>query len=282
MGFQSDFVFRREYRGRVKALVLDWSGTTADAYVIAPAVVFAEVFEKEGVTISMKEARGPMGLRKDLHIKALTEDPQIRERWKDVHGKYPDQSDVDRMFEVFVPSQLACLPAHTGLLPGVADVVSRLQQQGIKVGCSTGFTRPMVDVLEKAAKEQGMVLDASVAGDEVVQGARPRPFMVYRNLDLMDAWPIQAVIKVDDTVSGIGEGLNGGCWSVGVSRYSNYMNINSHQEADDMPAAEFDRRHDETREILRNAGAHYVIDSFAEIESVIEDVNQRLARGERP
>ena len=282
MSFQSDFVFRREYRGRVKALVLDWSGTTADAYVIAPAVVFAEVFEKEGVSISMKEARGPMGLRKDLHIKALTEDPQIRERWKDVHGKYPDQSDVDRMFEVFVPSQLACLPAHTGLLPGVADVVSRLQQQGIKVGCSTGFTRPMVDVLEKAAKEQGMVLDASVAGDEVVQGARPRPFMVYRNLDLMDAWPIQAVIKVDDTVSGIGEGLNGGCWSVGVSRYSNYMNINSYQEADNMPAAEFDRRHDETREILRKAGAHYVIDSFAEIEPVIEDVNQRLARGERP
>ena len=39
----SDFRFRREYRGNVTALVLDWSGTTADAYVIAPAVVFAEV-----------------------------------------------------------------------------------------------------------------------------------------------------------------------------------------------------------------------------------------------
>ncbi len=28
-------------------------------------------------------------------------------------------------------------------------------------------------------------LDASVAGDEVAQVARQRPFMVYRNLDLM-------------------------------------------------------------------------------------------------
>ena len=282
MGIHNDFVFRREYRGCVKALVLDWSGTTADAYVIAPAVVFAQVFEKQGVTISMKEARGPMGLRKDLHIKALTEDPPIRDRWKEVHGKYPDQADVDLMFEDFVPSQLACLPAHTGLLPGVADVVSRMQQQGLKVGCSTGFTRPMVDILEKGAEEQGMNLDASVAGDEVTQGARPRPFMVYRNLDLMDAWPIQSVIKVDDTVSGIGEGLNAGCWAVGVSRYSNYLNINSYQEADDMPVAELNRRHEETRDILRKAGAHYVIDSLADIEPVIEDVNQRLARGERP
>ena len=61
----------------------------------------------------MTEARGPMGLRKDLHIKALTEVPEIRERWKAVHGKEPDQGDVDRMFEDFVPIQLACLRQYT-------------------------------------------------------------------------------------------------------------------------------------------------------------------------
>ena len=36
-------------------------------------VVFVEVFKRQNVEISMPEARGPMGLRKDLHIKALTE-----------------------------------------------------------------------------------------------------------------------------------------------------------------------------------------------------------------
>jgi phosphonoacetaldehyde hydrolase len=164
----------------------------------------------------------------------------------------------------------------------VAEVTQRLQKQGIKIGSTTGFLRPMVDVLEKAAKEQGYTPDASVAGDEVEQGARPKPFMVYRNLDLMDVWPIQSVIKVDDTVGGVGEGLNAGCWSVGVARYSNYMNIQSLDEADNMPAEEVQSRLEKTRQILLNAGAHYVIDSLAEIETVIEDVNARLARGERP
>ena len=60
------------------------------------------------------------------------------------------------------------------------------------------------------------------------------------------------------------------------------MNINTLDEESQLSAAEIDRRHDETREILRKAGAHYVIDSIADIESVIEDVNHRLARGERP
>jgi phosphonoacetaldehyde hydrolase len=277
-----DFRFHREYRGKVKGLVLDWSGTTADAYVIAPAVVFVEVFMNQGVEISMTEARGPMGLRKDLHIKALTEDPVLRDRWRSIHDRYPDQGDVDKMFADFVPAQVACLPNYTTLLPGVAEVTQRLQKRGIKIGSSTGFLRPMVDVLEKAAKEQGYTPDASVAGDEVEQGARPKPFMVYRNLDLMDVWPIPSVIKVDDTVGGVGEGLNAGCWSVGVARYSNYMNVQSLDEADNMSAEEVQSRLEKTRQILLTAGAHYVINSLAEIETVIEDVDARLARGERP
>jgi phosphonoacetaldehyde hydrolase len=278
----SEFSYRREYRGGVKGLVLDWSGTTADAYVIAPARVFVEVFAKQGVEISMTEARGPMGLRKDLHIIELTHDPTIRERWYGVHGRYPDAADAERMFADFVPAQVACLPEYATLLPGVAEVTQRLQARGIKLGVSTGFTREMVDVLLAAAIEQGFRPDATVAGDEVLNGARPKPFMVYRNLDLLDVTPIQSVIKVDDTVGGVGEGLNAGCWTVGVARYSNYMNIDSLEEAQRLPEAEIVTRIAHTRDLLTRAGAHYVIGNLDEIEPVIEDVERRLRAGERP
>ena len=282
MSTPADYVYSRRYRGPVQALILDWSGTTADAYVIAPAVVFFEVFKKHGVEISMIEARGPMGLRKDLHIKALTEMPEIRERWNAVHGKYPDQGDVDAMFADFVPMQLDCLRQYTTLLPGVVETVKTLQGRGIKIGSTTGFIRSMVDILEADAKTQGYVPDASVAGDEVVHGARPKPFMLYRNLDLLDVHPIQSVIKVDDTISGVGEALEGGCWGVGIARYSNYMNINTIAEAEAMAPEEFQRRLEITREILRKSGAHYVIDEPSELLGVVEDVNARLARGEKP
>ena len=282
MSTPADYVYTRRYHGPVQALILDWSGTTADAYVIAPAVVFFEVFKKHGVEISMIEARGPMGLRKDLHIKSLTEVPEIRERWNAVHGKYPDQGDVDAMFADFVPMQLDCLRQYTTLLPGVVETVQTLQSRGIKIGSTTGFVRSMVDILEADAKTQGYVPDASVAGDEVVHGARPKPFMLYRNLDLLDVHPIQSVIKVDDTISGVGEALEGGCWGVGIARYSNYMNINTIAEAEAMPAEEYQRRLEITREILRKSGAHYVIDEPSELLGVVDDVNARLARGERP
>lgn len=278
----SDFVFSRSYRGKVKALILDWSGTTADAYVVAPAVVFVDVFKRQGVEISMAEARGPMGLRKDLHIKALTEDPIIAARWKDVKGTLPGQADVDAMFADFVPLQLECLRQYTDLLPGVADVIKRVQSTGVKIGSTTGFTRPMVDILEEEAAKQGYLPDASVAGDEVVHGARPAPHMVYKNLDLLGIDTIQSVIKIDDTASGVGEALNAGCWGVGVVRYSNYMDVDTPEQGAALSDDEIARRMAITRDILEKAGAHYVIDSLADIEAVIEDVNARLARGEKP
>ena len=58
-----DFVYSRTYQGKVKGLILDWSGTVADAYVIAPAVVFVDVFAKHGVEITMEEARGAHGFK---------------------------------------------------------------------------------------------------------------------------------------------------------------------------------------------------------------------------
>ncbi len=187
------------------------------------------------------------------------------------------------MFADFVPLQLACLPKYTELLPGTAEVTRKLQDEyGIKIGVSTGFIRSMVDVLLESAIKQGFHPDATVAGDEVINGARPKPFMVYRNLDLLDVHPIHAVVKVDDTASGVGEALEAGCWGVGVTRYSNYMDIDTIEQADGMPEEEIQRRLEHTRDILRKTGAHYVIDSIAELPGVIDDINRRLAAGETP
>jgi|TARA_B100000408_G_scaffold34696_1_gene26219 phosphonoacetaldehyde hydrolase len=272
----------KRYKGKVQAVILDWSGTTADAYVVAPAVVFVEVFKRQKVEISMVEARGPMGLRKDLHIKALTEVDEIKERWKKIHGKYPEQSDVDRMFADFVPLQLDCLRKYTTLLPGVAEVTQRLQKQGIKIGSTTGFVRSMVDILEEDSAKQGYKPDASVAGDEVTNGARPSPHMVYKNLDMLNITPIQSVVKVDDTASGVGEAVNAGCWGIGVTRYSNYMNVDTPEDGKKLSEDEIKKRVAKTKDILEKAGAHYILESLADIEPVIEDINKRLARGERP
>jgi phosphonoacetaldehyde hydrolase len=270
------------YSGPLQAAVLDWSGTCADIFVIAPAYAFVEVFEKFGVKISMQEARGPMGLRKDLHIQALTKMDSVREKWHKVHGKYPGQADVDAMFKDFVPMQLKCLPNYTKLIPGTPETVKTLREKyGLKIGNTTGFQRVMVDVLLKAAAKQGYVPDISVAGDEVTM-PRPYPFMVFKNMEKLGISPVHSIVKVDDTVGGVGEGLNAGCWTVGLSDTSNYMDIDTVEQYEKMPKAEFQARAAKARETLLKTGCHYVVPDITHLPPIIEDINRRLAKGERP
>ena len=49
-----EFTFQRMYRGPLKAVLLDWAGTTMDYGCFAPAVVFMEVFKRKGVEITKR------------------------------------------------------------------------------------------------------------------------------------------------------------------------------------------------------------------------------------
>jgi len=273
------------YTGPLKAAILDWSGTTADPHVIAPAVVFIEVFKKHGVPISMAEARGPMGLRKDMHIQQILEMPEVRERWTKVKGSAPTEADVKVLFDDFVPMQVECLPKYTSLLPGAAEATQYMQKSlNMKLGSTTGFTRVMVDVLEKHARNQGYNPDYTVGGDEVENnmGFRPTPFMIYKNLVQLGVWPIESVIKVDDTTSGVGEGITAGCWSVGVAGWSNYTNIDTVADWDGLSKQDKLDLIELSRAKLYDTGAHYVCDSIRELPAICEDINVRLSRGETP
>ena len=95
-----------KYQGKVKAVVFDWSGTVVDCGVYAPAVVFVEVFKQEGVPITIEEAREPMGIHKKVHIRKITQIEAVRRRWFEKFGKFPDESDVERMFQNYVPMQV--------------------------------------------------------------------------------------------------------------------------------------------------------------------------------
>jgi phosphonoacetaldehyde hydrolase len=275
------------YKGPLKAAILDWSGTTADAHVLAPAVVFCEVFAKHGVPISMQEARAPMGLRKDLHIGKILEMSAVRDRWTKAKGRAPVAADVDALFADFVPMQVAVLGRYSALIPGTVEAVAELRGKlGLKIGITTGFTRVMVAKLLEDAAKQGFVPDTCVAGDDVPNnlGFRPAPFMVMQNLmQLGGVFPVHAVVKVDDTLGGIGEGLNAGCWTVAVSDFSNYTDIDSLEQWERMSPAERRARQDRARKILvEQSGAHYVVDSITDLPAVCRHINERLAQGERP
>jgi phosphonoacetaldehyde hydrolase len=275
-----DFSYTRSYRGPVQAVLLDWAGTTMDFGCMAPAVVFVEVFRRQGVPISMEEARVPMGAHKRVHIQRITELDSVRRRWQEVHGRLPDDGDVGRMFEDFVPLQLECLSTYSELIPGTLEAVAELRRRGIKIGSTTGYTTEMTAINLRDGKRQGYAPDSTVSASEMPAG-RPYPFMCLQNAINLRIDCVAACVKVDDTIPGIEEGLNAGMWTVGLAISGNEVGLQLH-EWDAL--SEDDKRVKRERAYRRmlQSGAHYTVDTIADLMPCIDDIETRLRRGERP
>jgi phosphonoacetaldehyde hydrolase len=276
----NDFRFERLYRGKLQGVILDWAGTTVDYGCMAPAAVFVEVFERQGVPITMEEAREPMGMHKKDHIRIVSKLSAVAKRWQERHGKPCAELDVEAMFDDFIPRQLACIANHADLIPGTLQAVAAFRKRGLKIGTSTGYNREMMNILTSEAKSRGYEPDCVVCASEVPQG-RPSPWMVFENAKQLGIYPMEAIVKIGDTVSDIAEGLNAGTWTIGVAVAGNEMGL-PEREVAKLNDAERISRTERAYERLLTGGAHFVVDSIADVEPCLDEIECRLKNGERP
>ena len=274
------FTYERRYRGKIQAVLLDWAGTTMDYGCMAPAVVFVEVYKRQGVPITMDEARAPMGAHKRVHIQQISQLDSVRQRWEAAHARPPTEADIDRMFGEFVPLQLACLSDYSTLIPGTLDVVAAMRQRDIKIGSTTGYLTEMMAINRKDGATQGYEPDSNVCASDVPAG-RPYPYMCLQNVINLQVSPLEGCVKIDDTVPGVEEGLNAGMWSIGLAMSGNEVGLPL-KDVQALPPADRERRCQRAYTRLSQGGAHYVVDSIADIMPCLDDIEQRLARGERP
>jgi phosphonoacetaldehyde hydrolase len=274
------FRYQRTYRGKLQAVLLDWAGTTMDFGCIAPAVVFVEVFKRKGVPISMEEARAAMGAHKRVHIQRITELDAVRRRWQETHGRPPDDADVEAMFKDFVPLQLECLSTYSALIPGTLEIVGELRRRGIKIGSTTGYTTPMVEINLRDATRQGYKPDSTVCASDVPAG-RPYPYMCLQNAINLGVTTVHACVKVDDTVPGIEEGLNAGMWTVGLAVTGNEVGL-TRPEWEALSRGEQQVKRERAYRRMQQAGAHHVVDGIGDLLPCIDDIQARIHRGEQP
>lgn len=264
----------------LKAVVLDWAGTTVDHGSRAPAKVFQEIFRRSGVEISIAQAREPMGMAKREHIAAVLNMPDVLHRWQMIHGQPASETDIDRMYEQFLPLQKETLHSGSDVIEGVPAAVQACRDMGLKIGSSTGYTRELMEILTPIARAQGYEPDCVLCAEDAPQG-RPAPYLLYEAARRLQVYPLWAIVKVDDTPVGIEAGINAGCWTVGVTRSGNCVGLSA-EECAALTEDEQTERCQAAERRLRAAGAHEIVASLAELPDVIARIDEAAVRGELP
>lgn len=275
-----DFVFQRSYRGSLQAVILDWAGTIVDYGCFAPAIVFVEAFKQRGIDVSISQVRQPMGLHKRDHIAALLNMESVADQWRAKFGHTYTESELNDLYKEFIPLQLACLADYADLIPGTLEAAAEFRKRGLKIGTTTGYNGEMLQIVRQEAQKRGFIPDCSVSASDVPAG-RPQPWMAFLNAQNLGAYPMEAIVKIGDTAPDIGEGLNAGMWTIGVAMSGNEVGLLESQIAQ-LPANERNRLRQRAFDTLRQAGAHYVVDSIADVPALLPEIEKRLSIGERP
>ena len=118
----------------VKAVVFDWAGTMIDFGCMAPVQALADVFEEEGMSLSVAEARRDMGKAKLDHLRAIFENPAVAVRWQTLRGCKASETDIDRIYRKLVPAMRAAATKTAQLIPGALEVAAELRKLGVKIG----------------------------------------------------------------------------------------------------------------------------------------------------
>jgi len=272
--------FQRSYRGPLRAVIFDWAGTTIDFGSCGPVNAFLAAFAYFEVPITPAQARGPMGMAKRDHVREVLREPEIASRWYATHGQAVNDQDVERIYQRFLVQQKELLADHAGLISGLLETLEVCRRMGLKIGSSTGYTRELMQVIVPLAAQQGYEPAAIVCADDVSPG-RPAPWMCFENARQLGVFPTEAIVKVDDTTVGIQAGLNAGMWTVGVVRSGNLVGMSELEFAQLGTSAQNQKlRLAETA--LCEQGAHYLVDTVAELPLVLEAISARLREGVRP
>ncbi len=272
---------QRQYQGPVQAIIFDWAGTLVDFGSFAPTQVLIDAFAGFGIAVSLPEARLPMGLAKWDHIQALGRQAGVDQRWQSRHGRSMSDADVDALYAAFLPLQIERVAAYSDLIPGTLEVLASMRARGVRIGSCSGYPRVVMDTLLAHAAGLGLVVDHAVATDDLTPGGRPGPWMALANVIELGVREVRACVKVDDTVPGIEEGLAAGMWTVGLSLSGNETGL-SLAELEALPAAERHVRRMVAANKLAASGAHFVIDTIADLPAIIDQIEARMARGAQP
>jgi phosphonoacetaldehyde hydrolase len=266
---------------KIKAVVFDWAGTIVDFGSLAPMGAFVRLFANHGIQISIAQARVPMGLPKLAHIQALGAMPEIAAPWLQAKGHAFTAQDAATLLEEFVPMSAASALERSDFIPGFMDSYAWLQQQGVGVATTTGYTRFIMEPLIAKTAAAGFHPQRVICCDDVAQ-SRPSPLGMQACMQTLGlVGHSAAVVKVDDTAPGLQEGINAGCWTVGVAASGNALGWSWEQ----WTASREDARTDAlrpARQTLRDAGAHVVVDSVAELRAALALIEARIAQGQRP
>jgi len=261
----------------IKACVFDLGGTIVDRYSATPLFSIKRAFMKNRIRVPDRVILKDTGLVHSDKIGKILCDDYIQRAWFQEYGKIPDSLDTDIIYEDFKIEQKKESKA-INILPETKKTFEYLKERDVKIGITTGTDKENMDMILSRMEDEDLYVDGAVSST-CLSRTRPYPDTINQLKGMFEIEENYQIIKFDDTPVGIKEANNGDFWSVGVVKWSSLMEI---VEPEDimgfglMTSDEYKNRLMNTRDVLIESEADFVIHDLSEINDIFREVHRSI------
>ena len=257
----------------IRACIFDLGGTLVDRYSLTPLLSLKETFSRKGIFVTNQSILKDMGKSKKDHIQHILKKEYVHDHWTFQYGKAPDTNDIDLLFNDFNEIQKKRCDDIMDVLPETEKTIQYLQNNKIFSGCTTGFDKGNMALIQRKLNYRGIHLDNYVSSSCLGKPSRPNPSMIFENIANFNINDTKQVIKIDDTNVGILEGKKANCWTVAVARWSVNMNIQSIDEAYSLSDYETSGKLIQCKKELMKSNPDFLISTLDELPHVIQTIH---------
>ena len=164
------------------------------------------------------------------------------------------------------------------IIPETKQCIEYLKDRNIKIGITTSFPKEHMDLCIQVLNEHSIYPDVAVSSTCIPNRRRPEPHMIQEVMKQLNIKNPKEILKVDDEVIGIKEGLNANVYTCSVARWSFYMDISNEIEGKSIEGNKrtYERKLDQSRKILMNSGTNYLINTLDSIYKPIDHINRKF------
>ena len=252
----------------IRCCIFDLGGTLVDKYSLLPFISLSNSFRKYNIEVPDYVLAKDMGKKKLDHIQSICNDSFIKENYNSINP-------LD-IYKEFNKIQYETMTKHMDIIPETKKCIHYLDDKSIRTGITTGFNKEQMDIAVKLLQDNDIVIENAVSSSCISNMSRPYPHMINKNMEQLRISHPKHVLKIDDTEVGIQEGINAGCYTVGVARWSINMEVFTYAEKYLLSTSNKDAQGrleyklDQSRKKLKDAGADFVIDTLDELPSIID------------
>lgn len=270
----------------IKCCIFDLGGTIVDKYSITPTISIKKLFEIYKIKLPDDLITEYMGIEKKRHIEIIMDNKNILNNWEKNNDEKFNKIKLNDMFSEYKKIEKDFTLNNMKIIPQTWRCINELKDMNILIGSTTGFDSSQVDLIKYKLETRGIFLDNYESSCFEQNIMRPGTEMIMNNLDKLNIEDPKSVLKIDDTNIGIEEGGNAGCLTVGVYRWSSYMNVMSYRESIEVDNiilgdnnnynenySKLVEKKEKSKNKLKESKCHFVVPSVGYVPNIVKDIN---------